>query len=134
MRKRTRAQVDTALSEYFRQLGRRGGPKGGKARAEDDCRAAQRVGAQGCQGPLGQGSEAQEALGGGNLIDGDTIRRLVHDIHEFFVPMGDRVVLGAVTWELLCEDGSVLRRWRQSYNLVRVETGWMIFASTHHVE
>ena len=34
MRKRTRAQVDTALSEYFRQLGRKGGPKGGKARAQ----------------------------------------------------------------------------------------------------
>src|SRR6266851_5752045 len=50
------------------------------------------------------------------------------------VPMGERAVLGTVTWELLREDGSVLRRWRQSYNLVRVEAGWKIFASTHHVE
>jgi hypothetical protein len=48
--------------------------------------------------------------------------------------MGERAVLGTVTWELLREDGSVLRRWRQSYNLVRVEAGWKIFASTHHVE
>jgi|ERR1700738_2884524 hypothetical protein len=50
------------------------------------------------------------------------------------VPMGERAVLGTVTWELLREDGSVLRRWRQSYNLVRVDSRWMVFASTHHVE
>jgi len=50
------------------------------------------------------------------------------------VPMGERAVLGTVTWELLREDGSVLRRWRQSYTLVRAEAGWKIFASTHHVE
>ncbi len=50
------------------------------------------------------------------------------------VPMGERAVLGTVTWELLREDGSVLRRWRQSYHLVRAEAGWKIFASTHHVE
>lgn len=49
------------------------------------------------------------------------------------VPMGGRSVLGTVTWELLREDGSVLRHWRQSYNLVRVEAGWQILASTYHV-
>lgn len=49
------------------------------------------------------------------------------------VPMGDRSVLGTVTWELLREDGSVLRQWRQSYNLVRVDAGWQILASTYHV-
>lgn len=49
------------------------------------------------------------------------------------VPMGARSVLGTVTWELLREDGSVLRHWRQSYNLVRVEGGWQILASTYHV-
>jgi hypothetical protein len=50
------------------------------------------------------------------------------------VPMGEQAVLGTVTWDLLREDGSVLRRWRQSYNLVRVEAGWKIFVSTHYVE
>ena len=49
------------------------------------------------------------------------------------VPMGSRSVLGTVTWELLREDGSVLRQWRQSYNLVRVEASWQILASTYHV-
>jgi hypothetical protein len=49
------------------------------------------------------------------------------------VPMGGRSVLGTVTWELLREDGSVLRQWRQSYNLVRVEKGLRIYCSTQHV-
>ena len=50
------------------------------------------------------------------------------------VPMGGRSVLGTVTWELLREDGSVLKEWRQSYNLARVEKGWQILASTYHLE
>jgi hypothetical protein len=49
------------------------------------------------------------------------------------VPMGGRSVLGTVTWELLREDRTALRHWRQSYNLVRVEGGWQILASTYHV-
>jgi hypothetical protein len=49
------------------------------------------------------------------------------------VPMGGCSVLGTVTWELLREDGSILRHWRQSYNLVRVDGGWQILASTYHV-
>jgi hypothetical protein len=49
------------------------------------------------------------------------------------VPMGGRSALGTVTWELLREDETVLRHWRQSYNLARVEAGWQIFASTFHV-
>ncbi len=47
--------------------------------------------------------------------------------------MGGRSALGTVTWELLREDGSVLRAWRQSYNLARVEGGRQVFASTYHV-
>jgi hypothetical protein len=34
MHKRTRALTDAALSEYFSRLGRKGGPKGGRARAQ----------------------------------------------------------------------------------------------------
>ena len=49
------------------------------------------------------------------------------------VPMGDRSVLATVTWDLLREDRTVLRHWRQSYNLARVDPGWQIFASTYHV-
>ena len=47
--------------------------------------------------------------------------------------MGGRSAQGTVTWELLREDGSVLRAWRQSYNLARVEGGRQVFASTYHV-
>jgi hypothetical protein len=46
--------------------------------------------------------------------------------------MGARSALGTVTWELLREDGSVLKHWRQSYNLVRAEKGWRVLASTYH--
>jgi hypothetical protein len=48
------------------------------------------------------------------------------------VPMGGQSVVGTVTWELVREDGSVLRHWRQSYNLARVAAGWKILASTYH--
>jgi hypothetical protein len=50
------------------------------------------------------------------------------------VAMGGRSVLGTVTWELLREDESVLKRWRQSYNLVRVDGAWQILASTYHLD
>ena len=49
------------------------------------------------------------------------------------VSMGGRSALATVTWDLLRQDGTVLRHWRQSYNLVRVETGWQVFASTYHI-
>ncbi|HET8533395.1 MAG TPA: hypothetical protein VFO08_19735 [Methylomirabilota bacterium] len=49
------------------------------------------------------------------------------------VPMGGLSVLGTVTWELLRDDGGVLREWRQSYNLVQREGGWRVLASTYHV-
>jgi hypothetical protein len=38
-----------------------------------------------------------------------------------------------VDWELLRADDSVIRKWRQSYNLVRVDGGWQILVSTFHL-
>lgn len=49
-------------------------------------------------------------------------------------PIGARSILATVDWELLREDGSVLRQWRQSYNLVHVDGGWQILVSTFHVK
>jgi hypothetical protein len=49
------------------------------------------------------------------------------------VPIGGRSALVTVDWELLREDGSVIRGWRQSYNLVRVQATWQILVSTFHV-
>ena len=50
------------------------------------------------------------------------------------VPMGARAALGAVTWEMLTEAGSVAVTWRQSYNLVRADDGWKAWASTYYLD
>ena len=50
------------------------------------------------------------------------------------VPIGRRAALATVTWELLREDKTVLKVWRQSYNLVRVAGGLQVLASTDHGE
>jgi hypothetical protein len=49
-------------------------------------------------------------------------------------PIGGRSVLVTVDWELQREDGSVIREWGQSYNLVRGETGWQVLLSTFHLK
>jgi hypothetical protein len=49
------------------------------------------------------------------------------------VPIGGRSALVTVDWELLRENGSLIRGWRQSYNLVRVQATWQILVSTFHV-
>jgi hypothetical protein len=49
------------------------------------------------------------------------------------VPIGGRSALVTVDWELLRGDGSLIRGWRQSYNLVRVNAAWQILVSTFHV-
>lgn len=48
------------------------------------------------------------------------------------VPLGEAGVLGTVTWELLHEDGSVLSRWRESYNMARSGEGLKVFCSVDH--
>ena len=49
------------------------------------------------------------------------------------VPIGARSALVTVDWELLRADESVIREWRQSYNLVRAESGRQILVSTLHL-
>jgi len=48
------------------------------------------------------------------------------------VLLGEASVLGTVTWELLHEDGRVLSRWRESYNLARDGEGLKVFCSVDH--
>jgi hypothetical protein len=48
------------------------------------------------------------------------------------VAIGARSALATLDWEMLREDKTVIRRWRQSYNLLRVGTEWRILASTFH--
>jgi hypothetical protein len=47
--------------------------------------------------------------------------------------IGGRSILATLDWEQLREDGSVMRQWRQSYNLVRAGKGWQILVSTFHI-
>jgi hypothetical protein len=49
------------------------------------------------------------------------------------VPIGGRSALATMDWELRRGDGSIIREWRQSYNVVRVDSGWQILVSTFHV-
>ena len=48
------------------------------------------------------------------------------------VAIGTRSALATLDWEMLRADKTVIRRWRQSYNLLRAGTEWRILASTFH--
>ncbi|HEY3847125.1 MAG TPA: hypothetical protein VGL95_08430 [Acetobacteraceae bacterium] len=49
-------------------------------------------------------------------------------------PMGMRALLASVTWELLREDASVARRWRQSYCLSMHGNAPRIFSTAMHAD
>jgi len=49
------------------------------------------------------------------------------------VPVGQRSALTTMTWKMLRADGSLMRQWRQSYNLVRLTEGWRILVATFHL-
>jgi hypothetical protein len=55
----------------------------------------------------------------------------MHDLKV--VPIGDRSALATMTWKMLRDDGSIIRQWRQSYNVVRLAEGWRILVSTFHL-
>jgi len=48
------------------------------------------------------------------------------------ITIGTRSALATMDWQMLREDKTMIRRWRQSYNLLRVGTEWRILASTFH--
>lgn len=48
-------------------------------------------------------------------------------------PIGGRSALATMDWELLRRDGSLIRKWRQSYNLAKTALGWQILVSTFHL-
>ena len=48
-------------------------------------------------------------------------------------PIGALSALVTLDWDLLRGDGSLIRSWRQSYNIVRTEGVWRIVVSTIHV-
>ena len=50
------------------------------------------------------------------------------------LPIGARSVLATLTWQAVLQDGSILREWQQSYNLVRADGRWQILVATFHLE
>ena len=48
-------------------------------------------------------------------------------------PIGSRSALATLDWKMARGDGSLIRKWRQSYNLVRGDSGWRILVSTFHL-
>ena len=50
------------------------------------------------------------------------------------VPIGAHAALASVTWEQYRSDGSVYRRFRRSYNLIRARSEWKIPVATAHRE
>ena len=49
------------------------------------------------------------------------------------IPIGGRSLLASMDWVFYRADGTLLKQWRQSYNLVRVDGRWKILLSTFHV-
>jgi hypothetical protein len=49
------------------------------------------------------------------------------------VPIGGRSLLASMDWVFYRGDGTLLKEWRQSYNLVRIDGRWRILLSTFHV-
>jgi hypothetical protein len=49
------------------------------------------------------------------------------------VPIGGRSLLASMDWVFYRGDGTLLKQWRQSYNLLRVDDRWKIVLSTFHV-
>ena len=46
--------------------------------------------------------------------------------------LGSASVLVTINWVIKREDGSVIRSWRQTYNLLRQGDGWAILLATMH--
>jgi ketosteroid isomerase-like protein len=49
-------------------------------------------------------------------------------------PVGGQSVLTTLTWHLLRADGSEIRQWDQSYQLLQVAGAWKVLSSTFHRE
>ena len=50
------------------------------------------------------------------------------------LPIGGRSAFATMDWEMRRGDGTLIRGWRHSYNVVRVGNGWQILVSTFHVQ
>lgn len=46
--------------------------------------------------------------------------------------LGESSRLVSFDWLMLSDDGDLIRRWRQSYQLIRSQESWQVFTSTFH--
>jgi len=49
-------------------------------------------------------------------------------------PIGARSLLATLTWQIVQKEGSIIREWCQSYNLVRIDGRLQILAATLHLD
>jgi hypothetical protein len=47
--------------------------------------------------------------------------------------LGVKSVLATLEWQMLATDGSIIRKWNQSYNLIQSQDRWQILVSTIHI-
>src|SRR3954467_205800 len=66
------------------------------------------------------GKYAERDHGGGRFLDLEV------------KPLGSAAALASLTWEQFKADGSVYRRFRRSYNLLRIDIDWKIVVTTAH--
>jgi hypothetical protein len=50
------------------------------------------------------------------------------------LPIGERSALATMDWDQRRGDGTLIKEWRQSYNVVLIDDGWQILVSTFHVK
>lgn len=50
------------------------------------------------------------------------------------IPLGIRSLLATLDWEMLRENGSQMRVWRQSYQLLKTDNDWKVLAFTYHAQ
>lgn len=48
------------------------------------------------------------------------------------LPVGEQSAVASLRWTLRRDDGTPIREWRQSYNLVRSKGSWQFLLSTFH--
>lgn len=49
------------------------------------------------------------------------------------IPIGGSATLVTLTWEMLDKNNQLIKEWRQSYNLVKKDNSWKVYASTFHI-
>lgn len=48
-------------------------------------------------------------------------------------PIGSSAMLVTLSWDMLDKDNQLIKEWRQSYNLVKQDDVWQVYASTFHI-